>query len=164
MITLLRASTDHLEAITDIYNEAVLTTTATFDSEPISLDEQRIWFAEHDNKFPIIVAEKSGKVIGWVSLSKWSGRCAYSDTAEISVYIKDGYRGKGIGTKLINKILDEGKKSGIHTVLARIADGSDASIRLHKNAGFEYVGVMREVGKKFGKLFDVHLLQLVFKR
>jgi len=164
MITLLRASTDHLEAITDIYNEAVLTTTATFDSEPISLDEQRIWFAEHDNKFPIIVAEKSGKVIGWVSLSKWSGRCAYSGTAEISVYIKDGYRGKGIGTKLINKILDEGKKSGIHTVLARIADGSDASIRLHKNAGFEYVGVMREVGKKFGKLFDVHLLQLVFKR
>lgn len=164
MINLIRASTDHLEAITDIYNEAVLTTTATFDSEPISLDEQRLWFAEHNDKFPIYVAEKSEKVIGWASLSKWSGRCAYSDTAEISVYIKDGFRGKGIGTLLINKILDEGKKAGIHTVLARIADGSNASIKIHKNAGFEYVGVMREVGRKFGKLLDVHLLQLVFKR
>ncbi len=164
MITLLRASADHLEAITDIYNDAVLTTTATFDSEPISLDEQRIWFAEHDDKFPIYVVLKSESVIGWASLSKWSGRCAYSDTAEISVYIKDGFRGKGIGTKLINKVLEEGNKAGIHTVLARIADGSEASIRLHKNAGFEYVGVMREVGKKFGKLLDVHLLQLIFKR
>jgi L-amino acid N-acyltransferase len=163
MITFLRASTDHLVAITDIYNQAVLTTTATFDSEPISLDEQRIWFAEHNDKFPIFIAEKSGKVIGWTSLSKWSERCAYSDTAEISIYIKDGYRGKGIGTKLMLKVLAEGKKAGIHTVLARISEGSEASIRLHKSAGFEYVGVMREVGKKFGKLLDVHLLQLVFK-
>ncbi|OGU77330.1 MAG: GNAT family N-acetyltransferase [Ignavibacteria bacterium RBG_16_34_14] len=163
MITFLRASTDHLIDITDIYNQAVLTTTATFDSEPISLDEQRLWFAEHNDKFPIFIAEKSGKVIGWASLSKWSGRCAYSDTAEISIYIKDGYRGKGVGTKLMMKVLEEGKKAGIHTVLARISEGSEASIRLHKNAGFEYVGVMREVGKKFGKLLDIHLLQLVFK-
>jgi len=163
MIKLLRATTDYLEAITDIYNEAVLTTTATFDTEPVSLDEQRIWFAQHNEKFPIFVAEKSGKAIGWASLSKWSGRCAYSDTAEISIYIKDGYRGKGIGTMLMSKVLDEGRKAGIHTVLARIADGSDASIHLHKSAGFEYVGVMREVGKKFGKLLDVHLLQLVFR-
>src|SRR4030067_329940 len=107
MITFLRASTDHLIDITDIYNQAVLTTTATFDSEPISLDEQRLWFAEHNDKFPIFIAEKSGKVIGWASLSKWSGRCAYSDTAEISIYIKDGYRGKGVGTKLMMKVLEE---------------------------------------------------------
>lgn len=164
MLAIIRASTDHIEAITDIYNEAVLTTTATFDTEPISLDEQRIWFAEHDDKFPIFVALKYGKVVGWASLSKWSGRCAYSDTAEISVYIKDGYRGKGIGSKLVSRVLEEGKKAGVHTVLARIADGSGASLKIHEKAGFEYVGVMKEVGKKFGKLFDVHLLQLVFKR
>ena len=162
MIKLLRATIDHIEAITEIYNEAVLTTTATFDTEPVSIDEQRIWFTHHDNKFPIFVAEKFGKVIGWASLSKWSGRCAYSDTAEISVYIKDGYRGKGIGKQLVNKVLDEGRREGVHTVLARIAEGSDASIKLHEKAGFEYVGVMKEVGKKFGKVLDVHLLQLIF--
>jgi len=163
MLAILRASIEHLEAITDIYNQAVLTTTATFDTEPISLDEQKIWFAEHNEKFPIFVALKHGKVVGWASLSRWSGRCAYSDTAEISIYIKEGFRGKGIGTKLLKRVLDEGKKGGIHTVLARIAEGSDASIRLHQNAGFEYVGVMKEVGKKFGKLLDVHLLQLILK-
>jgi len=64
----------------------------------------------------------------------------------------------------MNKILDEGKKAGIHTVLARIAEGSDASIKLHQRAGFEYVGVMREVGRKFGKLLDVHLLQLILSQ
>lgn len=163
MLAILRASIDYLEPITEIYNQAVLTTTATFDTEPISLEEQRLWFAEHDTKFPIFVALKHGKVVGWASLSKWSGRCAYSDTAEISIYIKDGFRGKGIGSKLLSRVLDEGRKGGVHTVLARIAEGSDASIRLHRKAGFEYVGVMKEVGKKFGKTIDVHLLQLIFK-
>jgi L-amino acid N-acyltransferase YncA len=163
MIEISRAATEHLEAITDIYNDAVLNTTATFDTEPLSLNDQRLWLAEHDDKFSVLVARKKEDVVGWASLSKWSGRCAYSDTAEISIYIKDGYRGKGIGTKLIIKILDEGKKAGIHTVLARIAEGSEASIRLHKSAGFEYVGVMREVGKKFGKLLDVHLMQKILR-
>ena len=121
MLAILRASIEHLEAITDIYNQAVLTTTATFDTEPISLDEQRIWFAEHNEKYPIFVALKHGKVVGWASLSKWSSRCAYSDTAEISIYIKEGFRGKGIGTKLLNRVLDEGKKAGIG--LKRIEGG-----------------------------------------
>lgn len=162
MQTLIRATLDHLEGITEIYNEAVLTTTATFDSEPVSLNEQRIWFAEHDEKFPIFIAVEEDKVLGWASLSKWSGRCAYADTAEISIYVKDGFRGKGIGKKLMEKILSEGKDSGIHTVIARIADESAASIRLHESAGFTHIGIMKEVGKKFGKLLDVHLMQIIF--
>ena len=162
MMTLTRATLDHLEGITEIYNEAVLTTTATFDIEPVDLDEQRIWFAEHSEKFPIFVAVDEDKVLGWVSLSKWSGRCAYADTAEISIYIKDGFRGKGIGKMLIEKILEEGKKAGIHTIIARIADDSAASVRLHESAGFTHIGTMKEVGKKFGKLLDVHMMQIIF--
>jgi len=163
MLNISRATLEHLEFITNIYNDAVLTTTATFDTEPQSLEEQRLWFNEHNDKFPILVAEIDGVVVGWASLSRWSGRCAYSETAEISIYIKDVYRGKGIGTNLLQKILEEGKAAGLHTVLARIAEGSDASIRLHKKAGFEVVGIMKEVGKKFGKLLDVHMLQIIFK-
>jgi phosphinothricin acetyltransferase len=162
MLTLTRATIDHLEGITEIYNEAVLTTTATFDLEPVGLDEQRIWFAEHGKKYPIFVAIEDDKVLGWISLSKWSGRCAYADTAEISVYIKDGFRGKGIGRKLMEKVLAEGKETGIHTVIARIADESTASIRLHESAGFTHIGTMKEVGKKFGKLLDVHMMQKIF--
>lgn len=163
MFNILRATLDQLEAITDIYNEAILTSTATFDTEPVNLNEQRLWFNEHNDKFPIYVAEIDGKVVGWASLSRWSGRCAYENTAEISIYIKSEHRGKHIGTKLMDRILNEGEKGGLHTVLARVAEGSDVSIRLHEKAGFEYIGIMKEVGKKFGKILDVHLLQIIFK-
>jgi L-amino acid N-acyltransferase len=163
MLNILRATIEHIEPITNIYNDAVQNSTATFDTEIKSVEEQRLWFNEHSDKYPILVAEENDIVVGWASLSRWSGRCAYADTAEISIYIKDDYRGKGIGTKLLKKILDQGKNAGLHTVLARIADGSDASIRLHKKVGFEYIGVMKEVGKKFGRLLDVHMMQLIFK-
>lgn len=163
MLNILPATLEHLESITDIYNEAILSSIATFDTEPKSIEEQRLWFNEHNNKYPILVAEEDDTIVGWASLSRWSGRCAYADTAEISIYIKEGFRGKGIGSILLKKILDEGKNAGLHTVLARIAEGSDISIGLHKKAGFEYIGVMKEVGKKFGKMLDVHMMQLIFK-
>jgi phosphinothricin acetyltransferase len=163
MLNIIRATIEHIESIADIYNDAVQNSTATFDTEPKSVEEQRLWFNEHNKKYPILVAEEDNAIVGWASLNRWSGRCAYEDTAEISIYIKEEYRGKGVGTELLKKILDQGKNEGLHTVLARIADGSEASIRLHKNAGFEYIGVMKEVGKKFGKLLDVHIMQLIFK-
>ena len=163
MLNISRATLEHIKSITDIYNEAVLNSTATFDTEVKSVDEQRLWFNEHSDKYPILIAEENDIIVGWASLSRWSGRCAYADTAEISIYIKDDYRGKGIGTMLIQKILEEGRNGGLHTVLARIAEGSDVSIRLHKKAGFEYIGVMKEVGKKFDMLLDVHMMQLTFK-
>jgi L-amino acid N-acyltransferase YncA len=150
MLNILPATLEHLEQITNIYNEAVLNSIATFDTEPKSVEEQRLWFNEHGGKYPILVAEENNTIVGWASLSRWSGRCAYADTAEISIYIKDDYR-------------EQGKNEGLHTVLARIADGSEGSIQLHKKAGFEYIGVMKEVGKKFGKLLDVHMMQLIFK-
>ncbi len=163
MLNILRATIEHVESITDIYNDAVLNSTATFDTEQKSIEDQRLWFNEHNDKYPILVAEEDGTFVGWASLNRWSGRCAYADTAEISIYIKDDFRGKGVGTILLKKILEEGRNGGLHTVLARIADGSAFSIKLHKKAGFEYVGVMKEVGKKFGKLLDVHMMQLIFK-
>ena len=163
MLNIVRAAINHLESITDIYNNAVLTSTATFDTEPVSINDQRLWFNEHNDKFPIYVAEMDDMVVGWASLSRWSGRCAYGNTAEISIYIKTEHRGKRIGTKLLQKILREGKVAGLHTVIARIAEGSEISIKLHKKAGFEHIGVMKEVGEKFGKLLDVYLMQLIFK-
>jgi L-amino acid N-acyltransferase YncA len=151
-----------LEAITAIYNEAILKTVATFDTEPKTTEEQKIWFAEHNKKYPILVAEQDGFVIGWASLSRWSDRCAYSDTAEISIYIREESQGKGIGKELIQAIIEEGKKAGLHTVIARIAQGSETSIYLHKSMGFKHVGVMKEVGRKFGRLLDVYLMQKIY--
>ncbi len=158
-----RATLDDLGAITDIYNEAIVTTVATFDTETKSLEEQKAWFAHHGEKHPVLVAEEDGVITGWASLSAYSDRCAYAETAEISLYIRKEFRGKGIGKKLTQRIIEEGKAAGLHSLLARIAAENEVSIRLAKAAGFERVGVMREVGCKFGRRLDVEILQYIYR-
>lgn len=156
------ATTADLPAITAIYNEAILTTVATFDTEPKSDAERAAWFAAHDEGHPIFVAEIEGAVIGWASLSKWSDRLAYAGTAEISLYVLASHRGQGIGKRLIAAMVLAGEKVGLHTIIARVVAGNQASIRLHETAGFEHIGVMREVGRKFGQLLDVYLMQKIY--
>jgi len=162
MLTIRPAKADDLNAITEIYNEAILATDATFDTKAKTDDEQRAWFVNHGPKNPILVAELDGFVVGWVSLSQWSDRCAYSDTAEISLYVKEGLRGRGIGSRLMKDIIQRGEEVGLHTVIARITAGNQRSIHLHESVGFEHIGVMREVGRKFGRLLDVRLMQKIY--
>ena len=164
MLTIRSASIKDLDGITNIYNEAISKTVATFDTEEKSIDEQKIWFQEHGPKNPIIVAEENGNILGWAALSKYSTRCAYSNTAEISLYVKEKYQGRGIGKKLMEKIIQEGKKAGLHVILARITEGNEKSVYLHKSVGFEHVGILKEVGMKFGKQLDVYLMQKIYKK
>ena len=161
MLTVRPATSADLPAITEIYNEAIRKSVATFDTEPKTPEEQMIWFADHGPKCPILVAEENGVVVGWASLSNWSDRCAYSDTAEISLYVHEEHQGKGIGRKLLETIVAEGQRAGLHTIVARIAEASETSTHLHKSVGFEHIGTMKEVGRKFGRLLDVYLMQKI---
>ena len=149
-------------AFTEIYNEAILTTTATFDIKPKTVASQRNWFKDHGKRNPVLVAVVDGKVVGWVSLSEYSARCAYADTVELSLYIKEVFRNQGVGKRLMTAVLAEGQKAGLHSVISRIAGGNDISIHLHKQFGFQDVGMMKEVGNKFGKLLDVYIMQKMF--
>lgn len=152
-------------AISEIYNEAVLNTVATFDTEPKTLEDRREWFKKYTGPHSIYVAEvetpKGLKVAGWASLSPFSDRCAYAGTVENSVYIAPEFRGRKIGVALMEALLRHARTHRLHTILARVADGNEASLRLHRRFGFELVGVMREVGVKFGRKLDVHLLQVI---
>ncbi len=161
-MTIRRALRDDLDSITEIYNDVVLKTVSTFDTEPKIREEQEIWFADHDRRHPLLVAESDGLILGWASLSRWSERLAYIDTAEFSFYVAEGQRGRGIGRALLEAIIMEGRRLEMHTIIARITEGNDASFRLLESAGFEHIGIMREVGKKFGKLLDVHLMQMIY--
>lgn len=161
-MTIRPAKLSDLAAITEIYNEAISNTTATFDTRPKSREEQLAWFNTHDEKHPVFVAERDGSVAGWACLSKWSDRCAYSGTAEISLYIKDGFRGKGIGRTLMESIDAEARRHGFHTAVVRITEGNFASLHLAERFGFRHVGVMKEVGYKFGRWLDVHLMQKMY--
>jgi L-amino acid N-acyltransferase len=148
-----------LVQINAIYNEAVWNTTATFDTEPKTLEYHQQWFLAHGPKNPIILAEREGVILGYSSLNSYSDRAAYESTVELSLYIHADYRGQGIGSALMERILAAGQEAGVHAVLSRIAEGNETSLRLHEKFGFWTVGTMREVGVKFGRLLDVHLLQ-----
>jgi phosphinothricin acetyltransferase len=163
MLTIRAASIKDIDEITKIYNEAIKKTVATFDTEEKTIVERKKWFKEHGKNNPLIVAEEDNIIFGWAALSKYSTRCAYSDTAEISLYVKEEFQNKGIGKKLMEKIIKEGKQAGLHVIIARITEGNKKSIYLHKSVGFEHVGIMKEVGRKFGKKLDVYLMQKIYK-
>lgn len=161
MVNIRQAELSDIDAITDIYNEAILTTTATFDLEPKTREDRLQWFEDHDSRHPILVAERDGQVVGFSCLTRWNLRAAYEDTAETSFYVKAEYRGQGIGRKLKQAIIDEARRLGFHTLIAGAAEGSDASLHLNKSFGFSEVGTFKEVGRKFGKLIDVTYLQKI---
>ena len=163
MAVIRKAALQDLRAITEIYNEAVLHTTATFDTTTKTIEEQRVWYDKHNIKYPILIAEEEKKIVGWASLSQYSDRCAYADTAEASVYIKEGHQRKGLGRVLSEALLKAGREAKLHTVILRIAEGNAGSLKLAKSLGFKDVGVMKEVGKKFGKLLDVYIMQLIYE-
>ncbi len=158
-LTIRRAQVSDVEAITEIYNDAILTTAATFDTTPKTVSERLKWLKSHGERHPVIVAELHGTVVGWASLSKWSERSAYDDTAETSFYVKSGYRGRGAGRKLKEAIIAEARRLKYHTLIARVAEGSDESLHLNESFGFVLVGTLKEVGRKFGRILDVHILQ-----
>lgn len=164
MLTIRKATLGDLKEITNIYNEAIQKTVATFDTEIKTTQEQNIWFEDHGPKNPILIAEQDDIIVGWAALSKYSTRCAYSDTAEISLYIDEKFQDKGIGKKLIEAIIQQGEKVGLHAVIARITEGNEKSVHLHKSVGFTHVGILKEAGLKFGKRLDVHLMQKIYDK
>lgn len=163
MYTIREAILADAQAIAEIYNHAILHSTATFDTEIKSTQNREDWLSQHNSKYPVVVAEINNEVVGFASMTRWSDRSAYDDTAEISIYIKSEHHDKGLGNVLMKSIIDKGKEGRLHCILSRITEGNEKSIYLHQKFGFEIVGVMKEVGKKFGKILDVTLLQLLYK-
>jgi phosphinothricin acetyltransferase len=147
--------------ILEIYNESVLNSTATFDTDPRTPEKQLEWFNRHKANHPVLVAEENGRIAGWASLSPWSDRCAYDSTVEVSVYLAPEQRGKGLGFQLLQQVTEAGRKAGNHTILSRISSDNLASIRIHEKAGYSTVGTMKEVGFKFGRFLDVVIMQIV---
>jgi len=158
-----RAEGSDAAAIAEIYNEAILTTTATFDTETKSVEDRAQWLQAHDERHPVLVAIVDDRVVGWASLTSWSERRAYDATAETSFYVHSTQRGRGIGRRLKEAIIAEARRLGYHTLIARIAEDSHESVHLNESAGFVHVGTLKEVGRKFGRLLDVHIMQLMLE-
>ncbi len=148
-----------LAAIAEIYNDAVLHSTATFDVEPWTEDEQARWLQQHGHPYAVLVADQKGEVMGWASLGPYRPKAAYSFTAEDSVYVRSDVQGGGIGALLLARLLEVAADNGFHAVIARIAEVNPTSERLHRRLSVRRVGVEREVGRKFERWLDVVVMQ-----
>ncbi|KAI0750911.1 GCN5-related N-acetyltransferase [Daedaleopsis nitida] len=171
MHLILRNATDNdLPAIVDIYNEQILHGTATFHTDPQTLDERVPWFkglcAE---AYPCIVAEISNeeseekRTVGWCNLWHFKERAAYDATAEISLYVHKDFRGRNIGEKLLARTLEETRKQGVRFHVYCIAAVTTENTRTTKfwaEQGFELMGTIKEVGRKFGRWLDVAYYQM----
>jgi phosphinothricin acetyltransferase len=148
-----------LPAIADIYSDAVLNSTATFDVEPWTPEQRDRWFHEHSHPYAVLVAVRGGDVVGWAALSPFQRKPAYRFAAETSLYVRAEHRGKAIGALLLARVLEMAAKNGFHSVFARIVGDKPTSLRLHRRFGFRRVGVEREVGYKFDRWLDVVVMQ-----
>ncbi len=128
-----------LERIVDIYNSTVTSRTVTADTEPVSVDSRVAWFNEHDpGRRPLWVVEDAGiRIIGWVSFQSFYGRPAYNGTAEISIYLEESQRGKGIGAQILEHAIAEGPGFGIKTLLGFIFAHNEPSMKLFHRFGFQ---------------------------
>lgn len=154
------ANQDDAEAIRAIYNTEVVGSTVTFDMVPRTLEDQLQWLDEHSGAHPAIVAvDDHGAVRGFGSLTAYRPRPAYRMTVEDSVYVHREARGEGVGRLVLAELLSLAEAHGFHSIMARIVDGHEASIALHRALGFELVGIERQVGRKFSRWLDVALMQ-----
>jgi L-amino acid N-acyltransferase len=149
------------DAIAAVWNHEVLHTTATSDTEPRGRDAQRAWLAAHGGRFPVVVAVDGGEVVAFGALSPYRTKPAYARTAENSVYVRDGWRGKGLGGRVLAHLLALAREHGHHSVIARITAVNEASLALHERHGFVRVGHEREVALKHGIWLDVVTLQRI---
>jgi phosphinothricin acetyltransferase len=149
-----------LEAIDRIYDHYVRTSTCTAQLEPAGMPARTAWFAEHDARHPIVVAEQDpGVVLGWGSLSVYNRRAGYADTVEDSVYVAHDAQRRGVGTAILEHLVRRAQRLGHHTVIAGIAGDQGPSIALHAKHGFVEVGRLRDVMSKFGRWLDVVYMQ-----
>ncbi|MBQ73991.1 MAG: GNAT family N-acetyltransferase [Gammaproteobacteria bacterium] len=155
-IEIRRATDADLERLTEIYNHYVVTSAATFDTSPFTLEERRDWFHQHNYNplHMLLVACLDGETVGYASSSQFRQKPAYDSSVETTIYLDPEFSSRGIGRQLYSKLLQDLEAAGVHRCYGVITLPNDASLALHESLGFEKAGHLTEVGYKFGKYWD----------
>ena len=155
------ATEKDLPAIRDIYNDAVRNTTAIWNEQPVDLANRLAWFnARQAQGYPILVAVENDEVTGYSSFGDWRPFEGFRYSVEHSVYVRNDQRGKGLGPRLMQVLIERERSAGKYVMVAAIESGNQASIRLHERLGFVTTGQMPQVGIKFGRWLDLTFMQL----
>jgi L-amino acid N-acyltransferase YncA len=154
------AGDEDAAAIDAIYNHYVLNATCTWQYAPApTADERRAWLRDHDGEHPVTVATLDGEVVGWGCLSVYNVREGYRFTVENTVYVHPERQRRGIGRALLADLVERARALGHRTIIASISADQDASVALHRAAGFVQVARLEKVGFKFGRWLDCLYLQ-----
>ncbi|MER7107380.1 GNAT family N-acetyltransferase [Streptomyces sp. NPDC000229] len=151
---------DDLTGLTALYNHYIRETAVTFDTAPFTPEERRPWLHSHPEDGPhrLLVARRAGDpgtVLGYVTSSPFRPKPAYSTSVEVSAYLAPEAAGRGIGTLLYRHLFEALAEEDVHRAYAGIALPNEASVRLHARFAFRHIGTFAEVGRKFGRYWDV---------
>jgi len=145
------------EAVSKIYSEGITTGFATFETE---IPDHSAWNDSHMQTCRIVAIQNEENILGWAALSPVSSRCVYGGVAEVSVYVAEEARGRGVGKLLMKTLIAESEKEGLWTLQSGIFPENEGSIKLHEQVGFRYIGKRERVGKLMGIWKD----NLLFER
>ena len=162
-----QATATDAEAICRIYNQGIEDRVATLETELRTPDERRQWLESRDARHPVIVAEfvvagaadDSSGPVGWASLNVFNAREAYRFVADISVYVERGWRGKGVGRALLERLTELGRQHGFHKLVLSAFPGNAGGMALYVKSGFRAVGTYHEQGQLDGKWVDTIIME-----
>lgn len=156
-----KATRSDLYSILEIVNHAIANTTAIYDYDPRSFDQQILIFeTKKANGFPLFVIEVENEILGFGTYDTFRTKIGYRFTVEHSVYVKDGFAGKGIGALLLQKLIVTAKDENYHIMIGVIDASNENSIKFHERFGFQSMGILKEVGFKFDRWLDANLMTL----
>lgn len=156
-----QANEKDLNDILEIYNDAILNTTAIYTYKAQTFEERKLWFNNKiEDGYPVFVYEENNRTIGFSTYGPFRAWPAYKYTIEHSVYVKADCRNKGVGTALLNEVIKDAVKKEYATIVAGIDSANDKSIKMHEKFGFKYSGTIKRAGYKFEKWLDLVFYQL----
>ncbi len=149
-----------IQRVTEIYNEVLTTSTSIYSDQPAKLEERIAWWkARQQQEYPVLVAVDEGVIIGFATFGDFRSWPGYRFTVEGTIHIHSSARSRGVGTALLEKLIERARAAGKHSLIAGVDSENVASLQFLKRHGFEQVGYLPEVGFKFNRFLDLVFLQ-----
>lgn len=151
------------EAICEIYNQGIEDRIATLETDLRTPEERRQWLSHRGPRHPVIVAEAAGAIVGWGSLNSFNPRRAYDFVADFSIYVARGWRGKGVGSLLLARLIELARDLGYHKLVLSAFPWNEGGMALYQKFGFRTVGIYREQGKLDGEWVDTIIMEKILE-
>ena len=164
-MNIIRCDEPYSQQILSILNEIIVNSTAIYDYHPRPIESMVAWFeAKRKGNYPVIGAvSEGGELLGFASYGIFRAWAAYKYSVEHSVYVAAPHRGKGVGKRLLQRIIEEAESQNYHVLVGGIDSENAASVALHRALGFQHAGTIRQAGFKFGRWLDLDLYQLILQ-